>query len=324
MMMLNITRIKASSGKIDYKGTSTGNYVVFAQVAGKTQKGDFTFFLDQGIISISGDLDAMDDVKATGTPINDEYAAGLKKENFFYKKRDSIYKTAKGLDKNSDEYKRLMTNVDSVLELLQTFRIKYIEQHPASMFGAMQLYVMQDNVPVAQLEKLYSSLQSPAKELGLLQALPSRIAAKKASETGKEAPAFSMRDANNKLINLADYKGRYVLLDWASWCVPCREESAGLVKAYQKFKNKGFEIISVSSDVKEPNWRKAISDDKLDEWVHLCDFKGLNNRIAIEYGVQPIPDNFLIDPSGKIIARHLFGDDLEKRLSELLNISKQN
>jgi peroxiredoxin len=311
-------KVVAVNDKFYYKATANANYVVFAQVTNKRRNGDFTFFLDKGTLIISGDINAMDDVKVTGTPINDEYAAGTKTEFSFYKQRDSIYKIANGLDKNGEEYKRLMTNVDSVMESLQTFRVKYIEQHPASMFGAMQLYVMQDNIPVAQLEKLYKSLQAPAKDLVMLKNIPSRIEAKKASETGKIAPGFAMKDANGKLINLADYKGKYVLLDfWASWCVPCRQESPGLVKAYQKFKGKPFEIISVSSDVKEPSWRKAIKDDKLDGWVHICDFKGLNNQIAIEYGVQPIPDNFLIDPDGKIIARHLFGEELEQKLGTL-------
>lgn len=312
-------KIVAANDKFDYKGTATGNYMVFAQVSDKRRNGNFNFFLEQGIVTISGDVNAMDDVKATGTPINDEYAAGTKIELAFYKQRDSIYKIANGVDKNGEEYKRLMTNIDSVMELLQTFRIKYIEQHPASLFGATQLYVMQDGLPVAQLEKLYQSLRSPAKDLGLLKNLPSRIEAKKASDTGRIAPGFSIKDMNGKIITLSDYKGKYVLLDfWASWCVPCRQESAGLVKAYQKFKGKRFQIISVSSDVKEPNWRKAIKDDKLDEWIHVCDFKGLDNQVAIEYGVQPIPDNFLIDPDGEIIARNIFGEELEQKLSTLL------
>jgi peroxiredoxin len=312
-------KIVATNDKFDYKGTATGNYMVFARIPDKSRNGNFTFFLDKGTLTISGDVNAMEDVKVTGTPINDEYAAGTKLELAFYKQRDSIYKIAKGVDKNGEEYKRLMTNIDSVMELLQTFRVNYIEQHPTSLFGATQLYVMQDQIPVAQLEKLYQSLQSPAKDLGLLNNLPSRIAAKKASETGRIAPGFSIKDLNGKIVNLSDYKGKYVLLDfWASWCVPCRQESPGLVKAYQKFKGKQFQIISVSSDVKEPNWRKAITDDKLDGWIHVCDLKGINNQIAIEYGVQPIPDNFLIDPDGKIIARNIFGEQLEQKLSTLL------
>lgn len=315
---MHALKVKASYDKFEYKGISTRPFTVFAQVLGKRKNGDFVFFLDKGTINISGDIKALDDTKVMGTPINDEYSAGTTKEFIFYKKRDSIYKAAKDLDKESEEYKHLMTSADSVMELLQVFRTDYIEHHTASMFSAMSLYVMQDNVPVAQLERLYKSLQPPASELGMLANLPERIKAKKASEVGATAPGFSLKDMNGKVINLADYKGRYVLLDfWASWCVPCRAESAGLVKAYQKFKGKQLEIISVSSDTKDASWRKAINDDKL-EWIHICDFKGLGNQIAAEYGVQPIPDNFLISPDGKIIARNIFGTALEEKLATLI------
>jgi len=312
-------KVAAINSKFDYKGKANGLYLVFAQVAGKRNNGDFAFFLDKGLLNVSGNVDTLDNVRVTGSPVNDEYVAGTIQELVFYKKRDSIYKIAKEEDKNGQEYKRLMTNVDSLMERLQTFRINYIEQYPASLFGAMQLYVMQDNIPVEQLETLYNSLQSPAKELSLLKNISKVIQARKAAETGKIAPNFSLNDMNGKMINLAYYRGKYVLLDfWASWCVPCRQESAGLVRTYQKFKGKSFEIISVSSDVKEPNWRKAIKDDKVGDWVHICDLKGLNNQIAEQYGVQPIPDNFLIDPNGKIIGRNIFGEDLDKMLSKLL------
>ena len=119
---ISTVKIKAVSNKFDYKGTATGNFVVFAQVTSKRRNGDFVFFLDRGAINISGDINALDDTKVTGTPINDEYSAGTKKEFTFYKKRDSIYKAAQGLDKERDKYRRLMTNVDSVMELLQVFR----------------------------------------------------------------------------------------------------------------------------------------------------------------------------------------------------------
>jgi len=151
-------KVAAINDKFHYTGTTNGNYMVTGQIAGKRNAGDFNFFLDKGVLMVSGNTGSVEDVKVTGTPINDEYAAGTKQELEFYKKRDSIYKISKVEKKDGPEYNRLMTNIDSLMELLQVFRINYVEQHPASLFGATQLYVMQDKITPQQLEKLYNSV----------------------------------------------------------------------------------------------------------------------------------------------------------------------
>jgi thiol-disulfide isomerase/thioredoxin len=108
-----------------------------------------------------------------------------------------------------------------------------------------------------------------------------------------------------------------VLVDlWASWCGPCRKENPNVVKAYQKYHPKGFEILGVSLDENDKAWKKAIAKDELN-WVHISDLKGWNNSVAQLYGVTGIPQNFLIDPQGKIIATSLRGADLEKKLAEI-------
>jgi peroxiredoxin len=315
-------KVVASNDEIDYKGIATGNDMVFAEVLNKVKNGGFVFFLEKGTLTVRGDANTMDDVEVTGMPINDDYLAGRQIEDSFYKQRDSLYKLAKGVtDKNGDEYKRLMNNADSVMKSLQLFIVNYIEQHPASLFSATRLYVIQDKISVVKLEKLYNGLRPPAKDMSMLKNMPLRIKARKASETGKTAPPFFIQDSKGAMVNLADYKGKYVLIDfWASWCGPCRQESPTLVKAYQKFKGKPFEIISVSSDTKDASWREAIRDDKMGDWIHICDFKGVENSIAMKYGVRPIPDNFLIDPDGKIIGRKLFGENLDKMLASIFDV----
>lgn len=129
---------------------------------------------------------------------------------------------------------------------------------------------------------------------------------------------FSQRDVNGKPFSLASLRGRYVLLDfWASWCLPCRNENPSLVKTYARFKDKGFEIVSISLDKQKELWQKAISDDQLG-WMHVSDLKGWQNEVARLFKINSIPDNILIDREGRIIAKDLHGDALAQQLQTML------
>ena len=138
-----------------------------------------------------------------------------------------------------------------------------------------------------------------------------------ALEIGKIAPDFSQTDLEGKVISLESFRGKYVLLDfWASWCGPCRAENPNLVRTYDRFSSK-MEILGISLDQKQDSWIKAIQADGL-TWKHVSDLKGWSNAVAKKYNVQSIPANFLLDPSGKIIAKGLRGAALEQTLETLL------
>jgi peroxiredoxin len=133
---------------------------------------------------------------------------------------------------------------------------------------------------------------------------------------GKPALDFTQIDSKGHNVSLASLKGKYILIDfWASWCGPCRAEYPFLKKAYQQFKEKGFEIVGVSLDNDKTAWLNAIKDNGFD-WPEVCDLKGRKNEIALAYGVTGIPASFLVDPTGKIIAKNLHGDDLIQKLNE--------
>ncbi len=137
-------------------------------------------------------------------------------------------------------------------------------------------------------------------------------------DNGAKAPDIVMPDVDGKSIALSSLRGKYVLLDfWASWCGPCRAENPNVVAAYQKFKDKKFTILGVSLDNNKDAWQRAIQDDHL-TWTHVCDLKGWSSAAAVIYSVQSIPSNFLIDPNGKIVARNLRGEALDKALENLL------
>ncbi|MDI3322323.1 TlpA family protein disulfide reductase [Pinibacter soli] len=138
------------------------------------------------------------------------------------------------------------------------------------------------------------------------------------SWVGKQAPALTLPDVNGKNVSIADFKGKYLLVDfWASWCGPCRAENPNVVAAFNKYKNKNFAILGVSLDKEKDPWQKAIAADKL-TWTHVSDLQFWNSNAVKTFNFQGIPYNVLIDPQGNIIAEALRGEDLDKKLAEVL------
>jgi len=142
---------------------------------------------------------------------------------------------------------------------------------------------------------------------------------------GKAAPNISLPNPSGQNMSLADLKGQVVLLDfWASWCRPCRKENPNVVRAYDKYKEKGFTVFSVSLDQDRGDgkgkvkWEKAIATDNLKWDYHVSDLKGWKSSASALYGVKSIPQTFLIDGEGKIVAKNLRGAALEQKLAELL------
>jgi len=135
---------------------------------------------------------------------------------------------------------------------------------------------------------------------------------------GNVLPDFEQPDTSGLSVKLSDFKGKYILVDfWASWCVPCRAENPALVQAAQQYHDKNFSIISISFDDKKDRWLEAIKKDRLQNWTHVSDLKGWNNRVGTTYQISTIPRNFLIGPDGKIIAKNLRGQAVPDLLQKL-------
>jgi len=169
-----------------------------------------------------------------------------------------------------------------------------------------------------RLKKAYAAFSPAVQQSGFGREVKKEMDIMDRTAIGQMAPDFTQNDTAGKPVTLASFHGKYVLLDfWASWCGPCRRENPNVVEAYKKFKNKNFTILGVSLDDNKESWIKAFKDDGL-EWNHVSDLKGWKNAAALQYGVRAIPSNFLLDPSGKILAHNLRGEVLQDTLAKIL------
>ena len=199
---------------------------------------------------------------------------------------------------------------------------EFIKQNPSSIVSAYVLYRdFSYRLTAEQIRSNLNLLDPALQKTQYVSVLKELIPVLNRVGAGNKAIDFTANDPDGKPVKLSDHFGKYLLVDfWAGWCGPCRRENPHVVAAYNKYKDKGFDVLGVSLDKTKESWVKAIADDKL-TWTHVSDLAFWNSAPAKLYGVRAIPANFLIDPTGVIIARNLRGKDLDEKLAELLGTS---
>jgi len=210
---------------------------------------------------------------------------------------------------------------DKKFEQMRINEQKFVKENPDSYFSIVALTDVANSHPMSEVELLYNGLSEKIRATVPGKEMKARIAALHSIQIGKQAPEFEQPDVNDKPVKLSDFRGKYVLVDfWASWCHPCREENPNLKKAYVAFKDKGLEVLAVSLDNKQTRnaWIKAIETDGL-PWIHVSDLKGWQNEVAVLYGIRAVPQNYLVDPQGKIVAQNLRGANLTTVLAEYIH-----
>ena len=203
----------------------------------------------------------------------------------------------------------------------QQIKAQFIRENPTSM---LSLYILDQYTDwyasdFSELEPMFSPLSEAIKTSKPGKAYAKKLSLIQAISVGSLAPDFTQPDTSGKAVNLSNFRGKYVLIDfWASWCGPCRAENPNLVKNYHQYKDKNFTILGVSLD--RPNgkdaWLNAIHKDHL-EWPHVSELKGWNADIVKQFAIQVVPQNFLIGPDGKVLAKNIRGENLDKKLAEI-------
>jgi peroxiredoxin len=281
------------------------------------------FYIDKGTIQVQSP-DSVYKAQIIGSPINDQYKQ-LVAINDEIRNRTSKMMTDEVKATTEKSTTNQQNEIQAKLKTIQADYhnklITFIKQHPDSYLSLVSIETLGGPSPDPnELLPLLNGLSKDIQDTEMARSLKNALESMKSVEIGAMAPDFEEADTTGKPVRLSSFRGKYVLLDfWASWCGPCRQENPNVVKAYNRFKDKNFTIIGISLDKPDGGfaWLNAIKNDHL-TWTQLSDLKFWNNSVAQLYFVQSIPKNFLIDPTGKIIAQDLRGDDLETKLEEVL------
>lgn len=288
------------------------------------------FYAENATIEINGKLSDMPGMTITGSKSQDEFKKfqGIfkpvndKYQPIFQQLNTEMQTNGMTTPAGQESQRKLEGVQGEFMAIIKDSIKNYIKRNPASPLNAF-IAVSNFNpnqtmgISAKEMEEVYGLLSEPAKNSKYGKIFTTMLEAEK-KWIGEQAPDFGQNDVNGKEIRLSSYKGKYVLIDfWASWCKPCRGENPNVVRTYNEFKNKNFEILGVSLDQEKGAWVDAIKQDNL-TWKHVSDLKGFGNQVAQMFGVSAIPYNFLVDPNGVIIAKNLRSDALRKKLEEVL------
>jgi thiol-disulfide isomerase/thioredoxin len=220
--------------------------------------------------------------------------------------------------KDTVEIKKIQTEAKSVYAKIEAALDSFIFSHPDS-YVTLDL-IMANKTSVIDPEtfgRYYDALSKRVLTSFTGQKLTAKYDKAKQIAIGKAVDFIQTDDKGNEF-KLSSLRGKYVLVDfWASWCVPCRAENPHLLKAYNQLKTKGFEIVGISLDETKSAWLNAVKHDGM-PWIQVSDLKGFKTEIAVKYGIAAIPQNFLINPEGIIIAKNLRGEDVDQKIAAFI------
>lgn len=314
-------------GKFQFTGElpeTTEVSVVRLSGTGKGARDFRTFFLDGGKVALVG-TDSLKTSRVSGPRVTLESEELASKIKPLFDRFLALRLKAMAMSKEEREaadLTSLQKEGDSLINAMIDVQMNFIAKHPESYISLYNLAKLADNPSSFQkIIPLFEGLSPKLKKSTLGLKLGKAFEVAKKTSLGVKMPDFTSLDTLRKPLSLYEIvqKGKVTLVDfWASWCVPCRAENPNLVKAYQAFNNKGFNIISISLDASEAAWKGAIAKDGM-PWYHVSGLKGTKEPVAIEFGINAIPDSFLLDENGKVIARALRGEALFKKIEEILN-----
>ncbi|MES2275054.1 MAG: TlpA disulfide reductase family protein [Bacteroidota bacterium] len=280
-------------------------------------------YLSAGTATVTS-ADSLSKAKVSGTKVNDDnivYKAYMKPVTDKQAQLSAWYMATPAETRKGKEFQDAYEAKSDVIDKENATLTKaYIKSHPTAYMSVTALTSALGYYPeYADAAAVFNTLSPELKATATGVRYAGLLEKWKKTAIGAMAPEFAQADTSGKMVTLSSFKGKYLLIDfWASWCGPCRAENPNVVSAFNKYKDKNFTILGVSLDqpTGKTKWIDAIKKDGLN-WTQVSDLKFWDNEVSSSYGIQAIPQNILLDPNGKIIAKGLRGKDLTDKLEQL-------
>jgi peroxiredoxin len=318
--IITIDSAVAHKGSFKMKGGAV-RYPEMVLLSARDSRMRTTFYLENSEIIITGALDSLFAAKITGSKTQDEYQGLIDSNKPLSEKYSKIYNEFQMAVQSDDTAKASLLRKEAMAVENEMTNLKkdFIKNNPSSFVAPSVLAGLSMDMEGSEIEGYINAMDTAVANTGIIKDLKERVEKIKVVAIGQKAPDFTMNDPEGNPVSLYSKIGsKLFLIDfWAGWCSPCRRENPNVVKVYNEFHRKGFDIFGVSLDQKKDEWVKAISDDKL-TWTHVSDLQYWDNAAAKLYVVNSIPANFLLDQNGVIIAKNLRSNELYNKVKEVL------
>jgi len=312
-----IDSVYSNDGKFTFKGKVGVPEYSFVNIESKSEQVFTPFYIEGGNVSLAVDTLTKIVYTSKGERKILQVNAKLGKQSKTDKLIDSVSKLIAESIKGIQDAE--LRNIE-----IRKITLNFLSSEPNTIASAVILERNTRSFSKEQVREIYQKLSPEIQRTESGRNILGSTIKQVPITIGEKIPDFAQNNIKGEMISIQSLRGKYVLIDfWASWCIPCRHENPVVVKAYQQFRDKGFEVLGISLDDKKERWLKAIKDDKL-SWLHVSDLNGWNNVVAKMFNIRSVPDNILIDRDGKVLARGLRGENLEKKLAEVFSDNKVN